>query len=108
VLSPPEDLAQDLLTGALTRQWGVAVTSAAYRPVGFGSHHWSVTDPAGGGWFVTVDDLETKRHSAAESLDDAYGRLGGDLWVRPAWRAARPTASGLGVIRARVDGAAPP
>jgi hypothetical protein len=75
VLSPPQDLPQDLLATALTRHWGVAVATATYRTVGFGSHHWSVTDPAGHGWFVTVDDLETRRRSAAESLDDACGRL---------------------------------
>lgn len=79
MLSPPEDLPEDLLTTALTRQWGLAVAAAAYRPVGFGSHHWAVTDPAGRGWFVTVDDLETKRRSATESRDDAYRRLHGAL-----------------------------
>ena len=85
MLSPPEDLAHDLLTAAVTRHWGIAVAAAPYRPVGFGSHHWSVTDPGGGGWFVTVDDLQTTRRSAAESLDDAYWRL----------RAALDAARGL-------------
>ncbi|MCA2217560.1 aminoglycoside phosphotransferase family protein [Wangella sp. NEAU-J3] len=44
----------------------------AYRPVGFGSHHWVVTDHAGTGWFATVDDL-TKGAGPAEP---AYR----DLW----------------------------
>jgi aminoglycoside phosphotransferase (APT) family kinase protein len=59
VLSPPGDLAVQTLTDELTRQWGVVVASAQYRAVGFGSHHWAVTDPAGAGWFVTVDELLT-------------------------------------------------
>lgn len=30
-----------------------------YRPVGFGSHHWGVTNGDGGHWFVTVDEDPT-------------------------------------------------
>jgi hypothetical protein len=28
-----------------------------YLPVGFGDHHWELTDAAGGHWFVTVAEL---------------------------------------------------
>jgi spectinomycin phosphotransferase/16S rRNA (guanine(1405)-N(7))-methyltransferase len=86
VLSPPPDLALDALTGELTRQWGVAVRSIGYLAVGFGSHHWTVTDPAGGGWFVTVDDLETERRSGADSADQACGRLSRALGTARALR----------------------
>ncbi|GGL09123.1 phosphotransferase [Mangrovihabitans endophyticus] len=79
MLSPPDDLDPDVLTGALTREWGLAVASLAYREAGFGSHHWVVTDPASTGWFVTVDDLPAKRRDAAEGLDRAFARLGGAL-----------------------------
>ena len=47
----------------------------AYRPVGFGSHHWEVIDTKGTHWFVTVDELETKRLSRHQSLDAAFDRL---------------------------------
>jgi hypothetical protein len=107
LLSPPEDLAETDLTAALTRHWGIAVASAAYRAVGFGSHHWAVTDPTGGGWFATVDDLEVKRRSAADSLDRAYGRLRGAFDAARALRATGaafvvapvPTAGGEPLIR---------
>ena len=107
MLSPPHDLALDALTGALTRQWGVVVASVDYRPVGFGSHHWTVTDPAGTGWFVTVDDLEAKRDADADSADDAFDRLDRALDTARALHdtgaafvlAPLPTAGGAAVAR---------
>ena len=60
---------------ALGRSWGMAVTSMEYRPVGWGSHHWTVADAAGTRWFVTVDELENKRLSASEPLDAGFARL---------------------------------
>jgi spectinomycin phosphotransferase/16S rRNA (guanine(1405)-N(7))-methyltransferase len=85
VLHPPEDLDETTLTAALTREWGVAVASTTYLPLGFGSHHWAVADEAGGCWFATVDELRRKRRSAQESYDSAYLRL----------RAALDAARGL-------------
>jgi hypothetical protein len=79
VLSPPERLSQDVLVAALGRGWGLAVSSLAYRAVGFGSHHWEVVDAAGTRWFVTVDELETKRLSLGEPLTAAFGRLRASL-----------------------------
>jgi spectinomycin phosphotransferase/16S rRNA (guanine(1405)-N(7))-methyltransferase len=67
VLSPPEDLSVESIAAAL----GMDAAALVYRPVGFGSHHWS----AGDEWFVTVDDLETKRLTVADSLDAAFERL---------------------------------
>ena len=60
---------------ALARRWEVTVASMAYRPVGFGSHHWEVIDAAGTRWFVTVDDLEARRHSLREPVNVALDRL---------------------------------
>ncbi|MDQ7909553.1 phosphotransferase [Phytohabitans sp. ZYX-F-186] len=73
--TPPHELAEARLASALTAGWGLAVASLAYRPVGFGSHHWELVDAGGGRWFVTVDDLRTKRYAAGEPLDRAYERL---------------------------------
>jgi hypothetical protein len=86
VLTPPEDLTADLLASVLRAGWGLGVTALEYRPVGFGSHHWEVVDPAGGRWFVTADDLRTKRHTRTEPLDVAADRLRSALTAATALR----------------------
>ena len=53
--SRPTDLADDALVNALAAGWDLDVRSLRYRPVGFGSHHWSLRDTSGTEWFVTVD-----------------------------------------------------
>jgi Phosphotransferase enzyme family len=83
VLTPPDGLSDAALASALRRGWAVPVASIGYRAVGFGSHHWEVTDTAGTRWFVTADDLETRRQSLGEPPSAAFGRL------RAALRAAR-------------------
>jgi hypothetical protein len=75
MLTPPDGLPEAALAAALQRWWGMAVASAGYRPVGWGSHHWAVTDAAGSRWFVTADELENKRMSEHEPLEAAFGRL---------------------------------
>ena len=75
MLTPPERLPEAALAAALRRWWGVTVASAGYRPVGWGSHHWAVTDAAGSRWFVTADELENKRMSEHEPLGTALRRL---------------------------------
>jgi len=68
-----------VLAATLARGWELTVAALAYRAVGFGSHHWEVTDAAGTRWFVTADDLEVKRHSPGDPLDAAFGRLRASL-----------------------------
>jgi spectinomycin phosphotransferase/16S rRNA (guanine(1405)-N(7))-methyltransferase len=51
------DLAEDVLVATLARAWGMDIATIAYRPVGFGSHHWEILDTEGTRWFVTVDLL---------------------------------------------------
>lgn len=107
MLSAPDDLTDATLAAALTREWGVAVAELDHRPVGFGSHHWAATDPAGGRWFVTVDDLETRRVSRADPLDEAGRRLGAALDAARALHDAGasfvvapiPSAGGASVVR---------
>jgi spectinomycin phosphotransferase len=41
----------------LDEHWGLAPARLAYLPVGFGDHHWELTDTAGRRWFVTVAGL---------------------------------------------------
>jgi spectinomycin phosphotransferase len=79
MLSAPPDLPEELLVAALNRGWGLRVDSLVYRPVGFGSHHWTVVGGGGVRYFVSVDELETKRHAPGETLDTGFDRLGAAL-----------------------------
>jgi spectinomycin phosphotransferase/16S rRNA (guanine(1405)-N(7))-methyltransferase len=74
MLAAPDGLDEDALAAALLAGWGVRAASLRYRAVGWGSHHGDVLGGDGGRWFVTVDELESKRVSDAESLDDWFGR----------------------------------
>lgn len=51
---------RDLLRAV--RAFGVDPVRAVHAPVGFGDHHWVVTDDGGGRWFATLADLEHKEH----------------------------------------------
>jgi aminoglycoside phosphotransferase (APT) family kinase protein len=75
VLTPPVGLSEDSLVSVLVRHWRLSAASVTYRAVGWGSHHWEVTDSAGERWFVTADELHNKRVRLAESLDVAFERL---------------------------------
>jgi hypothetical protein len=88
VLAQPDDLDEDALRGALARGWGLGVASMEYLAVGWGSHHWDVRDEAGGRWFVTADELENKRVSDAETVDDGFARLRASLLSAVALREA--------------------
>jgi spectinomycin phosphotransferase/16S rRNA (guanine(1405)-N(7))-methyltransferase len=107
VRSAPDDLTDDALAAALARHWVIAVASIEYRPVGFGSHHWEVVDADGVRWFVTVDELDTKRASLDEPLDAAFDRLRAALLAARDLRAngrdfvvaAVPAVNGEPVVR---------
>jgi hypothetical protein len=71
----PEDLDEGLLAQCLRRNWGIAADHIEYRPVGFGSHHWSVDVGGERRWFLTVDDLAGRLESDSDTLDQAYERL---------------------------------
>jgi hypothetical protein len=60
----------------------------AYQAVGFGSHHWGLTDEGGGRWFVTVDDLRTRRRFGGEPLVACHERLRAALSAAQGLRAA--------------------
>ena len=79
MLTPPDGLSEGMLKSALARGWDADMASMAYRPVGFGSHHWEAVDAAGARWFVTVDELQAKQRSLDEPLAAAFGRLRASL-----------------------------
>jgi hypothetical protein len=87
VRTPPDGLPEDSLVPVLARHWGVAAAAVAYRPVGWGSHHWEVASADGTRWFVTADDLEVKRRALDEPLDVAFGQLRAALAAAVALRA---------------------
>ncbi len=105
----PDDLTDAAVARALRDGWSFTADEIAYCPVGFGSHHWRVG--AGGvvKWFVTVDDLDTKRRSSAETRQDARYRLSAALTVAGRLRDAglefviAPVASRSGDFLRRID-----
>jgi spectinomycin phosphotransferase len=54
---PPQGIDDRRLSRALEEHWGLAPGRLGYLPVGFGDHHWELTDRAGRRWFVTVAEL---------------------------------------------------
>ncbi|MGN6676545.1 MAG: phosphotransferase family protein [Streptosporangiaceae bacterium] len=75
MLTPPDGFTEDALASALAAHWHLDAASMNYSAVGFGSHHWDVTDAAGVRWFVTVDELQKKLQWLREPLDAALDRL---------------------------------
>ncbi|MEV0127412.1 phosphotransferase [Dactylosporangium sp. NPDC050688] len=88
MLTPPAGLTEDALAEALRREWGLPVAALAYRAVGFGSHHWEVTDDGGYRWFVTVDlavdpDADVARLTASLSVAVDLHAIGRTFAVAP-------------------------
>jgi aminoglycoside phosphotransferase (APT) family kinase protein len=81
MLNKPTDLREDLLLDALRTRWGLGATASGmeYLPVGFGSHHWQVTDDHGDRWFLTIDDLASRKNRGNEPLDSVHARLSAAL-----------------------------
>jgi spectinomycin phosphotransferase len=94
VFTRQADLAEDVLTEALTDRWQFAPASLEYQPVGFGSHHWLATNANGARLFAMVDDLAAKLRTADDTTDAAFGRL------RSAFATALslPTDAGLAFV----------
>ena len=53
----PDGIDERELSFALQDHWGLAPARLGYLPVGFGDHHWDLTDSTGNRWFVTVAGL---------------------------------------------------
>lgn len=73
------------------------MASMTYLPVGWGSHHWDVTDETGSRWFVTVDELDARRWSRTEALGESFRRLESSLATATAL-----AALGMGFVHAPV------
>jgi spectinomycin phosphotransferase len=57
VKEQPGHIDQRELARILHERWGLAPGRLRHLPVGFGDHHWELTDAAGGRWFITVAEL---------------------------------------------------
>jgi Phosphotransferase enzyme family len=75
VFTRPHDLSDERIGAELAAGWDFAAPSLSYLPVGFGSHHWLATDPAGRQLFLIVHDLPAMLRSQLDTVDAAYGRL---------------------------------
>jgi spectinomycin phosphotransferase len=53
----PDHIDRRELARTLQERWGLAPDRLRHLPVGFGDHHWELTDAAGGRWFITVAAL---------------------------------------------------
>lgn len=71
--SRPPDLPDAFVAAAVSDGWKLPSATAAYLAVGYGSHHWSVDDVAGGRWFTSVDVLPDA------DPDASYDRLAAAL-----------------------------
>jgi spectinomycin phosphotransferase/16S rRNA (guanine(1405)-N(7))-methyltransferase len=88
VFTPPADVPEPDLRAALEDGWSLCAATLEYRPVGFGSHHWELTDTTGARRFITVDDLRTRRRSTGEPLTAGYSRQRAALAAAQALHAA--------------------
>ena len=70
----PEGLTDDDVRDAVRHGWGVCTKAVEYAAVGFGSCHWRVV-AEDIRWFVTADDLTTKRRTPTESYEQPLRRL---------------------------------
>jgi spectinomycin phosphotransferase len=55
--TPPGTIDERELARMLEEHWGLAPVRLSYAAVGFGDHHWDLTDTAGSRWFVTAAAL---------------------------------------------------
>ena len=71
----PDDLTEGQIRAELAASWNFAAQTLSYLPVGFGSHHWQVTDAAGRQLFLIVHDLPHMLRSRLDTAEAAFGRL---------------------------------
>jgi hypothetical protein len=80
MLNPPPRLTEEAVCDALAA-WNLYPAELEYLPVGFGTHHWKMLDPATGRWLVNVDELAGRRLHGDEPLTAPLARLRAALSV---------------------------
>jgi spectinomycin phosphotransferase len=78
VFHPADDIDERELAHVLAGEWDLAPAGLRYAAVGFGDHHWELTDTSGGRWFITVAVLAGgwRGTGPAEGLADLRAALG--------------------------------
>lgn len=80
MLTPPDDLPQDVLVAALAGRRGLTVASMAYCPVGVGRHQWEIVDAGGvGGGGVRSIGLSLRLCSPGTDRNAVY-RFGAGIY----------------------------
>lgn len=102
--SAPHDLTDDAVAGAVFEGWGRPRGSAEYAPVGYGSHHWIVTDGGGARWFTSVDTLPAT--GPAQAFDRLAAALELAVTARQAGRSfvVAPVRTPAGSLLQRMGG----
>jgi spectinomycin phosphotransferase len=74
--TPPEDLTEEQVAATVSRHWSITAARIRYAPLGFGSHHWLLSDVVGGRWFLTGDALsDDPLSSVNQRLDELEAAL---------------------------------
>jgi hypothetical protein len=87
--TPPLDLTEIDVGAAVAARWPISAASVEYAAVGFGSHHWVLTEPNQRRWFVTADVVAGSAHRLAEltaalnTAHDLHHRCGLEFVVAP-------------------------
>ncbi len=86
MLTPPTDLDPKAVRQTIIDHWGVDGIELTWLPVGFGSQHWSATQPDGRRWFVIVDDHRGGRmgHAEPDSVDGLDRAFRVAAWLQDA------------------------
>ena len=74
MLAEPSGFDREELARHLAIEWGMAVSSMRYVPVGFGTHHYRVWTGAGNGWFVNVDEVAPEEGRGGAARLEAGGQ----------------------------------
>ncbi|MDQ1477953.1 MAG: spectinomycin phosphotransferase [Actinomycetota bacterium] len=96
----PENFSDDAVVTAVTAGWGLHAESVEYLPVGFGSFHWRL-EADGRRWFVTADEVRTRKSTSAASGGASLRKLQAALST-----ARRLSDAGLSFVIAPVTTAA--
>ena len=91
MITPPDDLTDDELLATLRSGWDLDPHQLRYAAVGFGSHHWILTERSGRRWFVTSDVVarpgsEARLQAALDTCYQLRHRAGLDFVVAPVHR----------------------
>jgi spectinomycin phosphotransferase len=75
MLTRPEHLTDKAIAAAVAAHWSIAAERLEYAPIGFGSHHWVLTERTGRCWFVTGDavaDSSQRLSGLTAALNTTY------------------------------------